>query len=263
MRFLSFDLECVLDADAGRRVYGFAGTHREVREQMRQARREESQGKTDFLPPAFWRVVSVGVMGVDTMKGRVHLAAESQSEPSLVQWFADFVDLMGRPQLVSWNGNGFDLSVCRYRALLYGINLTPIYGKDARWRDESYLYRYSERHVDLMDALANYGASPNHKLAEVARIAGLPCKTVATGADVESLVEAEDWARIEAYVKEDALVTGFLFLRWQLTRGQVTRVEFDRTLDLLGAEVAETHPEFARAAGAWRREHLQLVEATA
>ena len=63
------------------------------------------------------------------------------------------------PQLVSWNGGGFDLPVLQHRALIHGV-AAPRYwdwGDDDReFKFNNYLGRFHTRHLDLMDVLAMY-----------------------------------------------------------------------------------------------------------
>ena len=63
------------------------------------------------------------------------------------------------PQLVSWNGGGFDLPVLNHRALIHGVTAAKYWdwGDDDRdFKFNSYLGRYHTRHLDLMDVLAMY-----------------------------------------------------------------------------------------------------------
>jgi predicted PolB exonuclease-like 3'-5' exonuclease len=79
-------------------------------------------------------------------------------EPELVRRFFDGIDRF-IPQIVSWNGSGFDLPVLHYRALMHGISAARYWdlGDDERdFRYNNYLNRYHTRHLDLMDVLSAY-----------------------------------------------------------------------------------------------------------
>ena len=222
MALLAFDLETVPDVQAGRRISALSGTDVEVAAAMVQRREEETKGRTAFLKPALHRVVGLGLVRVDVTGGQLRECSvrgwAGEGEPDLLRRF--FAALHEYPQLVSWNGNGFDLPALRARALLYQLDTRHLDGPIAQKPWESYLNRYSERHVDLMDVLAGYGASPPLSLHEAARLCGLPGKGAVDGSQVADLAQAMDWPAIQDYVQSDALQTMWLFLRWQVGRGQ-------------------------------------------
>ncbi len=91
------------------------------------------------------------------------LGTLEDGEAALVQSFYRVIEKY-TPQLVSWNGGGFDLPVLNYRALVNGI---PAYrfwdlGEDDReFKWNNYISRYHARHTDLMDVLAMYQARAN------------------------------------------------------------------------------------------------------
>ena len=242
---LAFDLETVPDTDAGRRLLGLAGTDAEVAAAMLERRREESNGKTDFLKPAWHRVVAVGAALVTlagvSVEARIAAWAGVDERRLLTQFLAF---LRKRPQLVSWNGSGFDMPVIRYRCLLHGIGAEVLYGPADQRQWQSYGYRYGEAHIDLMDVLSGYGASTMLTLDEMARLVGLPGKSIATGDQVTELVAAGDWHRIERYVGSDAVQTLLVFLRWERTRGRVTANTYTEALMALRGKV---DPELAAA----------------
>ncbi len=247
---LAFDLETVPDTDAGRRLHGLTGTDAEVAAAMLALRQEETGGRTDFLKPAYHRVVGLGIAAV---------ALGPSPEVNLKSWaggverdlLTRFLDcLRRRPQLVSWNGSGFDLPVIRYRALLHGLATGVLYGPPEQRQWESYAYRYGESHIDLMDVLAGYGASPSQGLDEMARLAGLPGKTVASGDQVANLVFADEWSRVERYVRLDAVQTLLLFLRWQAGRGRIGATTYVEALKALRNRVSQ-EPAMDRAIELW------------
>jgi predicted PolB exonuclease-like 3'-5' exonuclease len=55
------------------------------------------------------------------------------------------------PQLVTFNGNSFDLPVLRYRAMIHSITAPGL-------AERSYFHRYSEDALDLCDALSSFSS---------------------------------------------------------------------------------------------------------
>jgi predicted PolB exonuclease-like 3'-5' exonuclease len=80
--------------------------------------------------------------------GAPHIGKRSEKE--LVQAFVDKIaDL--NPQLVTFNGNSFDLPVLRYRAMVHGV-VAP--GLSAR----PYFNRYTDDAIDLCDVLSSFSS---------------------------------------------------------------------------------------------------------
>ncbi len=118
---IAFDIETVPDPDFGRRVMGFDGDNAAVIEAMTRQRLEETEGRTQYPSPPLHRIVTIAVARLEPDTGRFQLGAlggEAWDEKSHLEGFAGlFADRSLPPRLVSWNGNGFDLPVIRYRAI--------------------------------------------------------------------------------------------------------------------------------------------------
>src|SRR5262249_29217899 len=127
---------------------------------------------------------------------------------------AGYLDAHPETTIVSWNGRGFDLPVIVARALHHGLAFPWYYRKkDAR-------YRYSmEGHVDLMDFLADHGATKNYALDIAAKLIGLPGKMDCKGGDVQGMIDAGEIEEVRRYCLGDVVQTAALFLRVQLLRG--------------------------------------------
>ena len=235
---VALDLETVLDADLGRRALGLGGSDDGVlRDAMRGYWLNKTQGRSDFLPPVFHRVVAVGSARYETDGREIRdfsawSVATGDERGCLV---AALRLLEGRPQLVTWNGGGFDLAVLRHRCLTHGVSLLPFYAPRERGQDD-YLYRYGRAHVDLMDTLSGYGAAPRSALHDVAVACGLPGKGDVTGADVESLVRDGKWEELRRYVEQDAVTTLLLHLRFEAVTGRLPKQAFTEARKHFGLE---------------------------
>lgn len=136
----------------------------------------------------------------------------------LQAWWKHF----GRRQarIVTWNGKGFDLPVLRLRSMMYGIAADPWFTRGTKW--ESYTQRYaSDWHCDLMEQLADYGASARLAMQDVALAMGLPGKIGGHGSEVAPMVARGDLDRVRAYCEADCLNLFALYARWALLTGRV------------------------------------------
>jgi len=235
---LAFDIETVPDVEGIRRLYALPADlpDAEVAEVAFQKRR--TQTGSDFLPPQLQRVVVISCVLREGDGVKVFSLGEPEAgEKEAIQRFYDGIEKLV-PQLVSWNGGGFDLPVLNYRGLIHGVAAAKFWDqgeddKDFRWN--SYLGRYHARHLDLMDVLAMYQPRNNAALDDVAQLAGLPGKIGVGGAKVwESYLRGEIKA-IRDYCEADTANTYLLYLRFQKLRGALTPAQYDKECAVLRA----------------------------
>jgi predicted PolB exonuclease-like 3'-5' exonuclease len=188
--------------------------------------KEEWRDGAEPFPP-LWatEVVCIGSMLLDNdyTYRKLGLFGETKDEAGMLGDYAAYMN-DSRPQLVTWNGRGFDVPVLNYRLMRYGIPLPWYFAKDVR-------YRYNESgHCDLMDHIMDFGAAGRGRipLDGVARLLGLPGKTDITGKDVEGLWNgsADDPTaqlaarkKVKEYCLCDVVQTAVIFLRWRLFGG--------------------------------------------
>ncbi len=233
---LAFDIETVPDCAGIRRLYELPESlpDDEVAEVALQKRRAATGG--DFLQPHLQQVVAIACVLRDGESIRIwSLGRIEDPERALIQRFYDGIERY-TPQLVSWNGGGFDLPVLNYRALLHGVTAARFWeagdeDRDFRWNN--YTSRYHTRHLDLMDVLAMYQPRNNSPLDDVAQLAGLPGKIGLHGSAVWDEFRAGGIQRIRSYCEADTANTYLLFLRFQLLRGAVTLEHYKRECVLL------------------------------
>ncbi|MEY3863008.1 MAG: hypothetical protein RIR60_1374, partial [Pseudomonadota bacterium] len=140
------------------------------------------------------------------------------------------------PQIVSWNGGGFDLPVLHYRGLIHGINAARYWDmgeddKDFKWNN--YISRYHTRHLDLMDVMALFNARANAPLDDVAKLCGFPGKLGMDGSKVWDAYKAGKIDEIRNYCETDVANTHLVFLRFKLMRGQLTQAAYDAEIALV------------------------------
>ena len=256
MNVLAFDIETVPDVDSGRRLLGLDGlSDGDVARIMRQ-RRQQASG-TEMMRHHLNRIVAIAVVLRAGERFRVwSLGDPESSEREIVERFFDGIERYS-PNLVSWNGGGFDLPILHYRALLHAVS-APRYWEsgddDQSFRWNNYLNRFHARHTDLMDVLAGYHARANAPLDEIAKMLGFPGKLGMDGSAVWDAHVAGEIERIRAYCETDALNTFLVYLRYELMRGRLTPDGYERECDVVRdglREDARVHlAEFLEAWGA-------------
>ncbi|HEX7011908.1 MAG TPA: 3'-5' exonuclease [Steroidobacteraceae bacterium] len=255
MPVFAFDIETVPDVELGRRLYGLEGlTDKQVGYVM-QAKRREEVGH-EFLSYEQHRVVaiSVALRMRDTFKVW-SLGEPDAPEAEIIQRFFDGIEKY-TPDLVSWNGGGFDLPVLHYRALRHGI-VAPRYWEsgdgDQAFRWNNYLSRYHTRHLDLMDVLSSYQSRARVGLEAAAMLLGLPGKLGMSG---EKVWDAWLEGRIETirnYCETDVLNTYLIYLRFELMRGRLLRDEYaEEVARVREALRMQAKPHFQEFLAAWR-----------
>ena len=241
MNVLAFDIETVPDVDSGRRLLALDGLgDAEVARIMRQ--RQQQVSGTELMRHHLNRIVAIAVVLRAGERFRVwSLGGAGSPESELVERFFDGVERYS-PNLVSWNGGGFDLPVLHYRALLHGVS-APRYWEsgddDQSFRWNNYLNRFHARHTDLMDMLAGYQARAFAPLDEIAQMLGFPGKLGMDGSRVWDAFAAGEVERIRAYCEIDALNTFLVHLRYELIRGRLTRDAYERECDVVRERLKE------------------------
>jgi hypothetical protein len=208
------------------------------------------------LPPEQQRVVAVSCALRSGEAFKVWSLGElASTEGELIQRFFEGIEKFS-PNLVSWNGSGFDLPVLTYRALLTGAEAPRFWelgdGDDA-FRYNNYLNRYHWRHTDLMDVLSGFHHRNRVSLASMACLLGLPGKLGFDGAQVWEAWQAGDRAGIRRYCETDVLNTWLIYLRFQLLRGQLGRAEYAEELARVRACLGSSkEPHFAEFLRLWQ-----------
>jgi predicted PolB exonuclease-like 3'-5' exonuclease len=131
------------------------------------------------------------------------------------------------PQLVTFNGSGFDLPVLRYRAMVHAIPATGLTSRP-------YFHRYSDDAIDLCDVLSSFSSQANVSLHELCKVMGLPGKPNGiTGADVDRYHREGRIREIAEYCESDVLNTYRVWLRYELFRGGLSYEGFRKSEDNL------------------------------
>ena len=250
---LVFDIETVPDIAGIRRLrdVGPEVPDDQVGDLAFQLRRQATGN--DFLPLHLQRVVAISCALRERDSFRVwSLGGMEETEAGLIQRFYDGIEKYS-PQLVSWNGGGFDLPVLHYRGMIHGVR-APRYwdmGDDDRdFRYNNYISRYHMRHCDLMDLLALYQPRACAPLDEMAQLLGFPGKLGMDGSQVWKAYREGRIAEIRNYCETDVVNTYLVFLRFQLMRGVLSpdhhQAQVNAVRDVLTRSTEQHWQEFVR-----------------
>ena len=245
MHCFSFDIETVPDVDTGRLLLDLDGLSDEDVATAMTFKRQQASG-TDFLPLHQHRIVAISVALRSGDSFRVwSLGDEDSDEAELVRRFFDGIDRY-TPDLVSWNGSGFDLPVLHYRALKHGVQASRYWengnnDRDFKWNN--YLSRYHWRHVDLMDVLANFNNRAFAKLDEIAMMLGFPGKLGMSGDKVWDKYLAGGIREIRDYCETDVVNTWLVYLRFEFMRGNLDEADLQREYTLVRETLAGLQQE--------------------
>jgi len=235
MHCFSFDIETVPDVEFGRRMWDLGDISDEAVASAMFFKQLQKSG-SDFLPLHQHRVVaiSVALRSGDTFK-IWSLGEEDADEAELVRRFYAGIDRY-TPDLISWNGGGFDLPVLHYRALKHGVQ-APRYWEqgdsDREFRFNNYLSRFHWRHVDLMDVLAGFQPRARASLDQTAVLLGYPGKLGMSGDKVWDRFLDGGISDIRDYCETDVINTWLVYLRFEHMRGNLDDEDLQRELALV------------------------------
>jgi hypothetical protein len=248
---LVFDIETIPDCAGIRKLHDLPDdvSDQEAAEVAFQKRR--AQNGSDFLPTHLQRVVVISCILRDDDGIKIFSIGEPEvDEATAIQRFYEGINRYV-PQIVSWNGRGFDLPVLAARGLIHGVTAACFWdtgadNKDFKW--SNYINRFHDRHMDLMDVLAMYG-SRGSPLDELAQLCGFPGKLGMDGSEVWNAYGRGEIKAIRDYCETDTANTYLLYLRFQLMRCAFTAERY-------ASEVAVLRAALEKANGVHWREFL-------
>ena len=194
---------------------------------------------SEFLPVCFHRVVSISAVMADGFGRFLRVSTlEGENERDKIAKFLAFIEDFN-PRLVSFNGRGFDLPMIMARAMCYDLSAAAYFetndrdNNKSKW--ENYRSRYDGRfHLDLLDHISDFGAVRGLKLDHICASVGLPGKYDVHGDQVLQLYYAGEQAKIDEYCRSDVLNTYWLFLKYELLRGKITKDDYLNYIAVMG-----------------------------
>ncbi len=255
MHCFSFDIETIPDVEFGRRMWNLDELGDEDVATAMIFMRQQASG-SDFLPLHQHRIVAISVALRTGDNFKIwSLGDEDDDEAELVRRFFDGIERY-TPDLVSWNGSGFDLPVLHYRAMKHGIQ-APRYWEigdsDREFRYRNYLSRFHWRHIDLMDVLAGFQNRGRASLDQTAVLLGFPGKLGMSGDKVWETYCQGEIAKIRHYCETDVLNTWLIFLRFEFMRGNLDEAGLEREFALVrGTLQSIDQPHLTEFLTAWK-----------
>jgi predicted PolB exonuclease-like 3'-5' exonuclease len=263
---LVFDIETIPDVAGIRRLEDLPDSMSDAEVAAKAMADKAAKTGSEFLPLFLQKIVAIScVIRRSTKEGAPQikvgtLGTPQDDEKVLIQAFFDLIEKY-TPQLVSWNGSGFDLPVLHYRALANHIQ-APRYwemgesqetdSRDFKWNN--YISRYHMRHLDMMDLLAKFNGRANAPLDGLAKLCGFPGKMGMDGSQVWPAYQDGKIDDIRRYCETDVVNTYLMYCRFQLLRGGFSFAEYQEEIAFVKAylekEAKEPH-------GAQWQEYLQ------
>lgn len=256
---LVFDIETVPDVAGYRAIHDIDGSLSDAEVAELAFQRRRAQNGSDFLPLHLHRVIAISCVLRDSESFKVwSLGTPEDGEAVLLQRFFDGIEKY-TPQLVSWNGGGFDLPVLHYRSLVHGVVASRYWDcgegdyHDSRdFRYNNYINRYHTRHTDLMDVLAMFQARANAPLDQLAKLIGFPGKMGMDGSQVWGAYCEGRIEEIRNYCETDVVNTWLVWLRTQLMRGCMDVAQYEKEIALVRDSLAKLEqPHWAEFLSNW------------
>jgi 3'-5' exonuclease len=228
-----FDIETIPDCELIRKILGHEGSDEEVSRFA--IKEQEEKSGSGFLPLPFHKVVAISAVIADDFGiFRKVSSIEGSNEFEMVKNFLGFIN-KHNPKLVSFNGRSFDMPLLMLRAMQYNLTCNAYFEVEnkelSKNKWENYRSRYSDRfHVDVMDHLCEFGAVRGLKLDHVCAMVGLPGKYDVHGEQVMELFYAGELEKIKEYCESDVLNTYWLFLKYELLKGNLIIEDYQRAL---------------------------------
>ena len=255
---LVFDIESIPDVDGLRALRGAPADQTDEQVYSAWLAERQEKGQSDFLPLYLQRILVISCVFRNAEGLRIHsfVDRDGQSEGKVVQTFFQAIE-KHTPQLVSWNGSGFDLPVLHYRGLRHGVEAGKYWdlGEDDReFKWNNYISRYHMRHLDLMDLLALYNPRNNAPLDAMAKLCGFPGKLGMDGSQVYAQFLAGQTEDVRRYCETDVMNTYLVYCRFQKMRGGFSDAEYEQEIafvkETLG-DLAPTESHWSEYLNAW------------
>jgi predicted PolB exonuclease-like 3'-5' exonuclease len=240
---LVFDIETIPDVAGLRALRQMDASVDDAGVYAAEIAERKERGKSDFMPLHLQRVLVISCVFRNADGLRVHSIVDREhggasQEGRVVQSFFNLIERHA-PQLVSWNGGGFDLPVLHYRGMRHGVVASKYWdmGEDDR---------------EFRWMLAMYQPRGNAPLDAMAKLCGFPGKLGMDGSQVYSAYLDGKRDEIRRYCETDVMNTYLLYCRFQKMRGGFTESEYEREIGFVRETLgALDEPHWREYLAAW------------
>ena len=257
MNCFAFDIETVPDVEFGKQMWDLQDlSEKDIGNTMMFKQKQKTN--SEFLPLHQHRIVAISVALRTEETFKVwSLGDPDATEREIVQRFFDGIERY-TPDLLSWNGVGFDLHVLHYRALKHGVQAQKYWdvGKlDNNFRYNNYLSRYHARHIDLMDVLSGYQPRARASLDQISIMLGFPGKLGMSGDKVWPCWLNGGINEIRNYCETDVINTFLVYLKYEFMRGNLSEAALNNEFDVVRNTLAkENHIHLNEFLNAWNQD---------
>ena len=237
-----FDIETIPDVDLIRKTLHVEGDDIEV-SNIAMGEQEAKSGSS-FLPLPYHKIVAISAVIADDFGVFQKVSSmDGENEGDMIRDFLRFLD-SHNPKLVSFNGRSFDVPLLMIRAMKYNLTCRAYFEVENRELGKSkwdnYRYRFSHRfHIDLMDHISEFGATRGLKLDVLCSLIGAPGKFDVKGDQVMDMYYKGELKQIKEYCESDVLNTYWLYLKYELLKGNLIVEDFKRSLDIMGEKLSD------------------------
>jgi predicted PolB exonuclease-like 3'-5' exonuclease len=210
-----------------------------LRQEMTNYHLKITEGKNDFIRQPFHKVVCISYIEcrIETIGNSEYydlikidsMSAFKSSEEDLIKKFWHILEHK-KCRFITFNGKNFDIPVLKYRAMKYGI-CCPWLFEGGKW--DSYVSKYSDYNLDLIDILSDYGSSSKIKMSEVCALFKIPCKLDGNGSSVNKMFDENKHQEIRDYCESDVLATYLIYLRFSLFAGKINKHYYNICIEKL------------------------------
>ncbi|MSN95612.1 3'-5' exonuclease [Campylobacter sp. FMV-PI01] len=185
---------------------------------------------SNFLPVNFHKIVCISVVLADEFGSFLRVSNILGDEKEIINKFFSVIN--NNIRLISFNGRGFDLPMIMARAMRYNLSIRAYFEVDnknlnkSKW-DGNYRSRYDGKfHLDLMDHISDFGIIRGLKLDTLCASLNLPGKFDTKGDQVMELFYQNKLEKISSYCQSDVLNTYWLFLKYELLKGNLNLQDY-------------------------------------
>ena len=206
---------------------------------------QHQKNGTEFLPLNQHQIIAMSLVVIDGDKVSSQVVGdEKTSEAEMLLLLAKHLE--SADNLVCWGGSDFDLPVIGYRLLKHGIACPAFWDRDS-------FEEGSVETLNLLDVLSGFSVAAEASFDEMVQVLDLADGMGLNSLDVLELYQEGNLQAIRQACDIDASNTYLIYLKYQKTRGGVTKTEYDRLSEQFKQQLtASAQPHLKQfAAASW------------